>query len=334
MRSSVFVLLCVLFLSGVVFSKKLADLPEVMQPRDIHVYGDRIFIGDNNSIHVYSMKDFKQLKQFGREGDGPGEFKFNIRLEVFPKKLVVNTFGKLIFFSHEGSLIKEYKLKPEISNIYPVGSNFIGSVYEGPKTQKINLYDQEIKFLKILYEGSLGPVSYWHSDAKKIDLMMVKDYVDKRVYKDRIYIFDTRKGFYFGVYDNVGKKLYEVTKEYKSLKISEEYKAEMIRKGREKPGLEKWKNKINYLFPDFFPAYRTIRFADDKMYFVTYSGKNGKDETIVTDLKGNFLGKAVVPSELWLFSISKDKLYYLVENEDAEMWELFGEEIKGGKHDN
>jgi len=181
--------------------------------------------------------------------------------------------------------------------------------------------------METIYEGSLGQASYWHSDAKKIDLMMVKDYVEKQVYKDRIYIGDTRKGFYFAVFDSAGEKLYEVKKDHKPLKISEEQKAEMIRKDREKPGYEKWKNKINYLFPDYFPAYRCIRIADDKMYFVTFLSKNGKDETIVTDLKGNFLGKTVVLSELWLFSISRDKLYYLVENEDEDMWELFGDPL-------
>ena len=334
MKKIVLILLGVLVLSGVEFSEKLADLPEVMQPRDIHVYGDRIYIGDNKTIHVYSLKDFKQIRQFGKEGEGPGEFNFSIRLEVFPEKLVVNTRGKLIFFNLEGRFIKEYKIDYGISLLSPVGSNFTASVYVGPKAQKINLYDKEIKFMETIYEGSLGHASYWQSDAKKIDIMMVKDYVEKQVYKDRIYIGDTSKGFYFAVFDSAGKKLYEVKKDHKLLKISEEQKAEMIRKDREKPGYEKWKNKINYLFPDYFPAYRSIRIADDKMYFVTFLSKNGKDETIVTDLKGNFLGKTVVPSELWLFSISKDKLYYLVENEDEEMWELFGAEIKGGKHDN
>jgi hypothetical protein len=55
----------------------------------------------------------------------------------------------------------------------------------------------------------------------------------------------------------------------------------------------------------------------------------GKDEIIVTDIKGNFLGKTYVPSNIRIFSISKDKLYWLVENEDKEMWELYGGENKG-----
>ena len=322
------ILFIILILPGLIFAEKLADLAEVMQPGDFHVYGDRIFIGDNNTIHIYSLKDFKQIKQFGREGEGPGEFKFNIRLEVFPDKLVVNTMGKLIFFSHDGSLIKEFKTKSGMSNIRPVGPNFVASVYEGSKTQKMNLYDKNLKFMDTFYEGSLGQTTYWHSDAKKNDVFMVKDYVELEVYKDRIYVGDTRKGFYFAVYDCTGKKLYDVKNQYKPLKISEEYKKEKIRIQQERPGWDRIKNKINIRFPEYFPAYHSVRFSDDKIYFVTFLNSKGKDETIVTDLNGKFLGKTCVPSDIWIFSISKDKLYWLVENEDKEMWELYGEDVK------
>jgi len=314
----------VLILPGLIFAEKLADLAEVMQPGDFHVYGDRIFIGDNNTIHIYSLKDFKQIKQFGRQGEGPGEFKFDIRLEVFPDKLVVNTIGKLIFFSHDGSLIKEVKTKSEMFNILPVGPNFVASVYEVPKTPKMNIYDKNFKFMDTIHEGSLGLTTYWHGDVKKIDIFIVKDYVELEVYKDRIYVGDTRKGFYFAVYDCTGKKLYDVKNEYKPLEISEEYKKEKIRIRQERPGWDRVKDKINLRFLEYFPAYRTIRFSDDKIYFVTFLGSNGKDETIVTDLKGNILGKTCVPTDIRIFSISKDKLYWLVENEDKEMWELYG----------
>jgi hypothetical protein len=326
MRKLIFFI--VLILPGLIFAEKLVDLAEIMQPGEFHVYEDRIFIGDNHTIHIYSLKDFKQVKQFGRQGEGPGEFKFNIRLEVFPDKLVVNTRGKLIFFSHDGSLIKEFKTKPEMSNVRPVGPNFVASVYEASKNQKMNIYDKNLKFMNTFYEGSLGQTIYWHSDAKKNDVFIVRDYVAPEVYMDRIYVGDTRKGFYFAVYDCTGKKLYDVKNEYKPLKISEEYKKEKIRIREERPGWDRIKNRINLRFPEYFPAYHNIRFSDDKIYFVTFLSSNGKDETIVTDLKGNFLGKTYVPSDIRIFSISKDKLYWLVENEDKEMWELYREDVK------
>lgn len=314
-----------LIFQGFNFAGKLADLPEVMQPRDFSIYRERIFIGDKNTIHIYSMKDFKHLKQFGGYGSGPGEFNLSIRLEVLRDKLAVNTMGKLIYFSLDGDFIKEIKTKPEISIIHPVGENFVGSIYEGPNTQKMNIYDKNLTLMNTLYQGSLGHATYYDSNAVKIKVQMVKDYVEIKVYKDRIYIGDTRKGFFFAVYIDTGKKLYEVNNKYVPLKIPEDYKKERTRIEQESPGWDSIKNKVELIFPEYFPAYRDCLFSDDKIYFVTFKSSNGKDETIITDLKGNILGKTYVPSNIWIFTIHKDKPYWLIENEDQEMWELHGD---------
>jgi hypothetical protein len=323
MKAKVLIFFFVLIFQGFNFAEKLADLPEVMQPCDFCIFKDRIFIGDKDAIHIYSLQDFKHLKQFGRSGRGPGEFDFYIRLEVLPDKLAVNTMGKLIYFSLDGDFIKEIRIKPEIRNIHPVGENFVGSIYEGPDTQKMNIYDKNLTFMNTLYLGSYGHMTYWHSDAVKNKIRMVKDYVEMQVYKDRIYIGDTRKGFFFEVFDSSGKKLYEVNNKYVPQKIPGDYKKEMIKIKQESPWWDKIKDKAELIFPGYFPAYRDCLFSDDKIYFVTFISSNDKDETIITDLKGNILGKTYVPSNIKIFTIYKDNVYWLVENEDEEMLELY-----------
>lgn len=322
-------LVLLLLLPILIFAKKVADLPEVMKMSSIHVSGDRIFLCEDKTIHIYSLNDFKHIKQFGKEGEGPGEFNFRVNLEVFPGKLVVTTFKKMIIFSHDGTVIKEYKISPEILRMYPVKSNFVGSSFE-KKVQKINIYDKNIKILKTIYEGSIGSVSYFES-GKKNDIIMVKDYVASHVYKDKIYIFDTERGFFVSVLNSSGKILYEINKEYKSLKVTEEYKNMRMRIEQAEPNWEKKKKMFNYLFPEYFPAFRIVRISEDKIYFITYKNINKRYETIVTDLKGNVLRKIfipVVPYDRLLFSINKDKFYYLIEDEDEEMWELHVEDLK------
>jgi hypothetical protein len=160
--------------------------------------------------------------------------------------------------------------------------------------------------------------------------MMVKDYVAPVVYKNRIYIFDTTKGFFVSVLDASGKKLFEINKEYKRLKVSEEYKNERMRKKREEPNFEQWSKMANFVFPEYFPAFRTVRISGDKIYFITYKNIDKKYETIVTDLKGNVLRRTiipVVPDDRFLFTINKDKFYYIIENEDEEMWELHAADL-------
>jgi hypothetical protein len=189
----------------------------------------------------------------------------------------------------------------------------------------MNIYDKNLTFMNRLYLGSLGHMSYWHSDAVKNKIRMVKDYVELKVYKNMIYIGDTRKGFFFTVFDSSGKKLYEVNNKYVPHEITEDYKKEMIRIKQESPGWDMVKNKVELIFPEYFPAYRDCLFSDDKIYFVTFISSNDKDETIITDLKGNILGKTYVPSNIWIFTIYKDNVYWLIENEEGEMWELHRE---------
>lgn len=328
MKLKAFIAVLFLIVQGFAFAEKLANLPEVMKPWDFFVCGDRLYIGDDNTIHIYSLKDFKQIKQFGRAGAGPGEFFNNkVRVEALPDKLAVNTIGKLIYFSLDGTYISDVRNPFIKDDLHPIGTNYAVSIFEGPDTQRMNLYDKDFKLLQNIYVGSYGKATYWYSEAAKNKIVLVPDYVEMKVHKDRIYIGDTRKGFYFAVCDSNGKQLYEVKKEHQPIKIPESYKQEQIKIQHESPGWETIKNKVEFVFPEYFPAYRSCLFSDDKMYFVTHIVNQGKDEAIVTDLKGDVLGKTYVPSNTWNFTFSKDKLYWLVENDKEEMWELYAEDV-------
>lgn len=318
-----------LLLPTLVFAKKLADLPEVMRAPTIHIAGERIFLCEEKTIHIYSLKDFRHIKQFCKEGDGPGEYKLYINLEVFPDILVVTSMGKMSTFTHDGELIKDYKIHPGILTMLQVGSNFVGSLFD--KTgQKINLYDKNVELIKNIYEGGRGKTSYFES-GKKNDLIMVKDYVSPYVYNDKIFIFDTTKGFFVSVLDDKGGKIYEINGDYKRMPVDEEYKNKKMQIEKEDPNWEYYQKRYNYIFPEYFPAFRTAFLTDDKIYFITYKIVDKKHEIIVTDLRGNILRKTFippVPNDLLLYTINKERFYYLIENEDEEMWELHVEDIK------
>jgi hypothetical protein len=52
------------------FGKKLAVLPEVNRPGFIEIDGEKIFILDGVTVKIYSMKDYRFLTKFGKEGQG------------------------------------------------------------------------------------------------------------------------------------------------------------------------------------------------------------------------------------------------------------------------
>ena len=50
-------------------------LPEIMQPSDLIVDGNHLYILDKDySISMYNIPSFKLVKKFGKRGEGPGEF--------------------------------------------------------------------------------------------------------------------------------------------------------------------------------------------------------------------------------------------------------------------
>ena len=61
----------------------MAELPEVMRAGWIGIHKDKIFITDLNTIHIYSLNTYRHIKKFGKEGEGPGEFKFGLYLMVY-----------------------------------------------------------------------------------------------------------------------------------------------------------------------------------------------------------------------------------------------------------
>ena len=52
--------------------------PETLQPTDVAVHGDRLYIADikDHEIEVYDRKSLKKIATIGGEGAGPGEFKY------------------------------------------------------------------------------------------------------------------------------------------------------------------------------------------------------------------------------------------------------------------
>jgi len=323
-------ILAALFLAGSVplLSEKKAELPEVMTPGSIHILSDHMYILDGFSIQVYSLSDLKPVKKFLSKGEGPGQVLTRPSMNILTDKIVINSLWKMLVFSPMGELLSEKKAARDIANIYPVGNHFVGSqiVLDFQKfnhVQYINLYDKDFKVISQLFKGSIGDyVAYYSGDpSRKQKIEMVRDTVRPFVFKNKIFIADTSKGFFFHVFDNSGKKLYDIDVPYEKHKVTEAYKEKVLKDIKDTPD---W-NQVDFVFKDYFPAFKHVRFADDKIYLASHPWRDERCDLTIIDLKGKILKKAAVP-ETSLFTVDKDRLYYLVENAD-ENWELHMEKL-------
>ncbi len=338
------------------WESKIIPMPEVIRPMALVVSNEKIIIPERTHIAIYSMEDFKLEKKFGSQGEGPGEFSYPPHITAFPDHLLANTMGKLIHYSIDGNFIKETKIIFPYNYgtwpMLPVGENYVGFPMEIEKTEQGaikllhigRLYDQEFKPIKQLCEAVRPLVpppppppreGTQPRPTPKQDFAVIPEYVDYAVVDDKIFLADNRKGFHISVFDNQGNLLYEIDKEYKTLKVPKEYKDAYMQRQQEHPDWESLERRFNFKFKENFPAFSSFKVANNKIYVTTYEKKDDKYEVVVMDLKGKILKRSFSfplppfqdPSySFTLFSneyeIYRDHVYNLAYNYETDIYEL------------
>lgn len=122
--------------------------------------------------------------------------------------------------------------------------------------------------------------------------------------------------------------MYRITKDYKQLKVPEEYKKRTMKwyKNNFKQFWSFFKDRIS--FKNDYPAVQRMVVTDDRIYILTYKKQQENTECIIFDLKGKEQKRVYLPlpqvygTEIPIFGILNNCFYYLVENEEEETWEL------------
>jgi len=68
MKKVIFILLVLIVLVGTVLGEKLATLTGIMKPESISVDDRQIYVMENRTFFIYSLKDFNLMKKFGKPG--------------------------------------------------------------------------------------------------------------------------------------------------------------------------------------------------------------------------------------------------------------------------
>jgi hypothetical protein len=278
-----------------------------------------------------NKKDSRHLFKFGGKGEGPAEFKWINNVNVYSDHIFVSSGGKISYFSLDGALEKEIKTEYASSTYFPLGENFVCKKFQDPSgrtTLVVKLLDTNLKELKARLAAFEIVPSFKPGANNKTDALVVNDFFGYKTDGDRLYIANTRNGFYFGVFDTRGEKLYEINRKYKKCPVKREHKEmfmQMLQKTVGQQRFERAIKKYNYIYPDFFPAYSNFTVSGGKIYVRVYPVKDEQQEMLVLDRKGELLKKAMVPVINYFvedFCIYKGNYFYLMENEETEEWEL------------
>jgi hypothetical protein len=190
----------------------------------------------------------------------------------------------------------------------------------------------------VFYKGSrpqVPPPPRADAPPQKIRWEVIPDCVDFDVTEEKIFVADSRKGFYIGVFNAQGNLLYEIDKEHDKVKVPKSFKSEYMKEREQSDNWDQLKARFDYVFKDHYPAFFTVKLADAKIYAVTYTKKGGKHELVEMDLKGKILsrsfsfpldkGKRIMQGLVPYgneFDIHKRYIYYLTYNDETSWYEL------------
>ncbi len=315
-------------------AKKLAEFDDIYKPWQIEISGDDLYVVDDYSIKLFSLKNAKLIAQFGKKGEGPGEFKMSPSISVFPDYIFVSDYGKILFFKRDGKYIREKKIPAEI-DLTKVGKNYLAREYSFDAKERkskfgVKVVDSELKKIKDIYTFTRKfPRRNINSKKKNIfDREMFQK--RKRITTDGnfIYLYDTSKGFHIEIFDPMGEKIRTITKKTELVKISNKFKkkyAENLEKNRKK-NIGGISFGFNYIFPEYFPPIIYLSADNKKIYVTTYENDADKRTLIILDHNGVIQKKISILTQN-MSTIHNDKLYYLIDNEDEEVWELHAEDL-------
>lgn len=331
-RLAVGVLLTLLIV-GTPAGAKTVPLPGLMKPASIAVDESKLYISDGTTVHIYSLADFSRKHTFGKEGEGPKEFRTyssGFGVGVIPQKnpdvLVVNSLGKISYFTKQGKFLKELKTGSKHA-FSPMGDNFVGTndILEGKEMfHTLNIYDGKFNKVREIKRW-LHPIQ-----DSKMEILLVPLYTQHHIYDGKIFAAPG-SDFIIDAYNGKGEKLYSLEHPYEKPKVTEAYRTTTLNFFKTDP---RWRNNFELIkslarFPDYFHAVRFFQVNDGGIYVQTYGKKEGKSEFYIFDIKGKFVKKIYVPfvEDMGInivprHTIAGGKLYQLVANDETEEWEL------------
>lgn len=324
--------------------EKVAELGETYKDSGLAYIDDKnVYIINRNeqTINIYSQKDFQLKVKFGGKGEGPREFRVIQGFRVLEDYIFVNSPGKNSYFSKKGELIKELRCPPALIPCLPVGNNFVTREYSIPSGRNTDNPDTERKIVlvgpdferkKTLFHEILDGGSYvYNTQTNQREAWLFPDYCSFRIYKNNIYIgLSTRENFHFTVFDSNGKKLYEINRPNIKRKIPDIFK-EAILKRQHRTITSKQVVKIK--FYEYFPSFCDFKITDDRIYIFLYP-EIDKQRILIMDLKGNLIDVNLIPFDLKileestyriLFSniVHNGKKYYMRDNIETNKWEIW-----------
>lgn len=335
------ILILVLVLSvcgGTASGEKVAAFTDFVNPDMYRLHDGKFYVSEDAVIFIYSMKDFKLLKKFGREGEGPKEFYINrarandmVDFELVNDKLIVNSWGKISYWSKLGEYISERRIPKNVGSWFEFLDNrIVGRKFTRGKNNMtyhhVVLYDNDFNPLKTIYSHIHG--AQWRHRLKFNPLAIEQAFI--QTCNNTAFAIDGARGQII-VYDHEGNKKFSAKNPDEPVKFTEQMKKDRIDSYKTSKFWSGMYAARKHLFdwPDYLNPIRWFYLdpAKNRLYMQAYDQKDNTRKYFVFDFNGKFIKRTWLPWE-GMLRFNDGKIWQLKENEDTEEWELHVSQIK------
>jgi hypothetical protein len=312
-------------------------VPEIFNPMSIKVDENQIYITQGVEIFIYSKKDIKLLTKFGKEGEGPREFKKSplpwipsVSVYLSDNNLMVNSLGRISFFSKKGEFISENQTGVD-ARFIPIGKKYIRMQYT--VKEKLHVISADLMDANFKKEKNVCVYRFPAQEGKKRNpllLVRMNSYFDRFV-QDGNFVFPSDTNDIW-IFNEKGEKLKSFTPSYSKVPIDSAMKKRVDdfftnHLFKEVYLREKSQNLI--FLPKFMPIFKDYRLAGNKIYIFSNFKKEDKYETFIYDFSGKLLQKTYLPlvesdtiMSVFPFDIHDNKIYQLVLDESNDQYKI------------
>ena len=315
-------------------------LDGLSRPATFLIENDRIYILERASIYIYHLRNFKQIKKFGKAGEGPKEFKYDGRngrplsMCFHRGQLLVNSEFKISYFKPDGNYIKEHKV-PVDRLLFPIAENYLGVGMLSTKDKRqylgYSFHPKDFSSQRTLF------ISDFEMNNPRSLVLPISSFTYNPVYRNRIYLNGSSSDFKIDVYDRNGNKKYTITKNEPRIPIPKQFKTEALSFFQKSPQYKRAYEFIKKVMAvrEHYPPIRDLQIRDGKIYVVTFKQKGDSWECIQLDLKGNETGRYFIRLNRLehlsfyplIYYVYQNKIYTLVEDEEDEIWKIYRQDL-------
>ena len=301
----------------------------IVKPQAVAMDDNQLYVTQEASVFIYSLKSYKLIKKFGRHGQGPREFAIlpyrPLEIDVSTDQIVVASLGKISYFSKNGDFVREIRTKSRAFTLRPLGDGFLGwapTSSNGVAYAAVNTYDPELNKIREIYrvkDSFQGPGTGYH--------ILPKAFV-YRTHRDMI-LLPGDDDSSINVFNRKMEKLFTIRLKQKKRVVSQRFKDQMINHIKNSPETREVYPRIKPLiFPRYFPTIADFFTDQGIIYVMTWKKDSIGNEFFLYNLEGEFIKKMFIPIvyetalQPYPLLIQNKRLVQLIEPEGKEVWEL------------